>query len=260
MARMPLIAGNWKMNKTVGEAVALVNGLMPRVQGLAGVEVAVCPPATALSQVKEALGDSAIALGAQDIFWAESGAFTGMLSPAMLLDVGCKYVIIGHSERRGRFGKPDESIAADAMRVFGDTDASVNLKVKTALKHGLTPIVCGGEILPEREEGRTDDVVAGQLRAGLADLKPEQVAGIVLAYEPVWAIGTGRACDAAEANRVTGLMRQTIRDAFGADAADAVRIQYGGSVSDKTRRGCQPRRLSFLPDRTSRLRHRQEHA
>jgi len=221
------------MNKILSESVALVKELMPRVAGLDNVEVAVCPPATALHAVGQALAGSAVALGAQDVFWAESGAFTGMMSPLMLLDVGCKYAIVGHSERRGRFGKPDECLSPEAMRVFGDTDASVNLKVKTALKHGLVPIMCVGETLPERDEGRTDKIVAGQVRAGLADLSAEELAGIVLAYEPVWAIGTGRACDGPEANRVTGVIRNTLRDAFGSDVAESVRIQYGGSVNDR---------------------------
>jgi triosephosphate isomerase len=233
MARVPLIAGNWKMNKTVGEGVSLVRELMPRVQGLEKVEVAVCPPATALYAVGQALAGSSIALGAQDIFWAASGAFTGLISPPMLLEIGCKYAIIGHSERRGRFGKPDASLSPEAARVFGDTDASVNMKVKAALKHGLVPIMCVGETLPEREAERTDDVVQGQVRAGLAGVEAEQVAGMALAYEPVWAIGTGRACDAAEANRVCGLVRATVQGAFGAEAAAKVRIQYGGSVTEE---------------------------
>jgi triosephosphate isomerase len=233
MARTPLIAGNWKMNKTTDEGVHLVKELIPRVEGLAGVDVAVCPPATVLSAVREAIARSEIALGAQDVFWEESGAFTGMLSPSMVLDVGCTYAIIGHSERRGRFGAPDESLSAEAARVFGDTDASVNLKVAAAFKYGLTPIMCVGETLPEREGKRTDETVAGQVRAGLDGTTAVQVAGMVLAYEPVWAIGTGRACDAAEANRVCGLVRSTVRDAFGEQAADSVRVQYGGSVSDK---------------------------
>ncbi len=233
MARRPLIAGNWKMNKTVEEGVLLVKELMPRIQGLDNVDVAVCPPATALRAVGEALGEAGPALGAQDVFWEDSGAFTGMISPLMLRDVGCTYVIIGHSERRGRFGAPDENLSPEAARVFGDTDASVNLKAKAALRHHLTPIVCVGETLPERDQGRTDEVVAGQLRAGLAGLEAAQVASMVLAYEPVWAIGTGRACDAGEANRVIGLMRSTVEGSFGADAARGVRIQYGGSVSDK---------------------------
>jgi triosephosphate isomerase len=233
MGRIPLIAGNWKMNKTVDEGVSLVKELMPRVHGLERVDVAVCPPATLLSAVQKALAGNAIALGAQDMFWAEWGAFTGMLSPLMLLDVGCKYVIIGHSERRGRFGTPDESLSAEAAKVFGDTDASVNLKVRAAIDHGLVAIVCVGEILPERERNRTDEVVSGQVRAGLAGVTAEQVAGSVLAYEPVWAIGTGRACDAAEANRVCGLIRRTVQNEFGHETAEKVRVQYGGSVSDK---------------------------
>jgi len=233
MARTPLIAGNWKMNKTVAEAVTLVRELMPRVQGIEKVEVAVCPPATALSAVALALTDSGIALGAQDVFWAEWGAFTGMLSPLMLRDVGCKYAIIGHSERRGRFGRPDESLSPKAARVFGDTDDSVNLKVKAALRHGLVPIMCIGETLAERQEGRTDEIVAGQVRAGLEGVSGDQVGGMVLAYEPVWAIGTGQACDAEEANRVIGLARRAVQKGFGADAAARVRVQYGGSVSDE---------------------------
>ncbi len=233
MARVPLIAGNWKMNKTVGEGVQLVKDLMPRVQGLSGVGVAVCPPATALFAVGQEVADSSIALGAQDVFWEEKGAFTGMLSPVMLKDVGCRYVIIGHSERRGRFGKPDERLSEDASRVFGDTDDSVNLKLKAAFAHALTPIMCCGETLPEREAERTDDVVAGQVRAGLEGLTAEQVGAMVIAYEPVWAIGTGLACDAAEANRVIGVIRATVREGFGEAAAATVRLQYGGSVTDQ---------------------------
>jgi len=221
------------MNKTVGEAVALAKELIPRLQGIAGVEVALCPPATALSAVGQALGESGIALGAQDVFWVDSGAFTGMISPAMLVDIGCTYVIVGHSERRGRFGRPDESLSQDAARVFGDTDDSVNLKVKAVLAKSLTPIMCVGETLPEREGNRTDEIVAGQVRAGLKGVSAGEVAGLVVAYEPVWAIGTGRACEAPEANRVLGLIRGTIEKTFGADAAAGVRLQYGGSVSDQ---------------------------
>jgi len=233
MARVPFIAGNWKMNPPrADEAEVLVKELMPRVQGIQKVEVAVCPPATALTAVGRLLDGSSITLGAQDMFWADSGAFTGMISPLMLVDVGCKYVILGHSERRGRFGRPDESLGPDATRVFGDTDASVNLKLRAALRHKLTPIVCVGETLPEREAGRTDEVVGGQIRAGLEGVTSEQVAGMVLAYEPVWAIGTGRACEAPEADRVCGLIRRTIQKQFGEAAAAAVRIQYGGSVTD----------------------------
>ncbi len=233
MKRIPLIAGNWKMNKTVEEGVSLIKELVPRVQGLDKVEVAVCPPATALYAIGQKLAGSSLALGAQDMFWADAGAFTGMLSPRMLLDVGCKYVIVGHSERRGRFGKPDESLSPEAARVFGDTDDSVNMKVKAALNHGLVPIMCVGETLPEREAERTDDVVQGQVKAGLSDLSADEVAGMVMAYEPVWAIGTGRACDAAEANRVCGLIRSTLDGLYGAAIAAQIRIQYGGSVTEE---------------------------
>ncbi len=232
MPRVPLIAGNWKMNKTVPEAVSLARELMPRVQGIARVDIALCPPTTALAPVGGIIQGSRVALGAQDVFWAESGAFTGMISPLMLLDLGCKYVIVGHSERRGRFGRPDETLGPEAARVFGDTDAGVNLKVKAALKHGLVPIMCVGETLPEREAGRADEVITSQVTAGLAGLTPDQVAGMVLAYEPVWAIGTGRACDAPEANRIIGLIRQVVQNSFGAKAAASVRLLYGGSVTE----------------------------
>jgi triosephosphate isomerase len=232
MSRIPLIAGNWKMHKTVAEAESLVRDLAPRVEGLEKVEVAVCPPATALHVVGQALAGSVVELGAQDVFWAEQGAFTGMISPVMLKEVGCKYAIVGHSERRGRFGKPDESLG-EAARVFGDTDASVNLKVKAALRHELVPIMCVGEMLAERDAGRTDAVVTRQVEMGLEGVSAEQAAGIVIAYEPVWAIGTGRACGAEEANRVIGLIRKTIRGKFGEEVGDRIRIQYGGSVTDK---------------------------
>ena len=227
-----MIAGNWKMNKTATQGVGLVKELIPRIRGLGGVEVAVCPPATALYPVGRELAGAPIALGAQDMFWADSGAFTGMISPVMLKDLGCTYVIVGHSERRGRFGKPDESLSEDARRVFGDTDDSVNRKVKAAFVHGLVPIMCCGETLSERDAERTDEVVAEQVRAGSAGLTADQVAGMVIAYEPVWAIGTGRACDAPEANRVCGLIRTTVKEAFGETAAEEIRIQYGGSVTD----------------------------
>ncbi len=233
MARTPLIAGNWKMNKTVAEAVSFAHDLLPRVEGLNKVEVAVCPPATALHAMGEVLAGSKVALGAQDMFWAEQGAFTGMISPLMLKEVGCKYVIIGHSERRGRFGKPDETLNSETARVFGDTDASVNLKVKAALAHDLVPIVCVGEMLDERDAGNTDAVVEKQIKAGLEGVSPEQVAGMVIAYEPVWAIGTGRACDAEEANRVIGVIRRVVGEAFGQETAQRLRIQYGGSMSEK---------------------------
>jgi triosephosphate isomerase len=233
MPRLPLIAGNWKMNKTVPEALSHVEALKPRVAGLAGVEIAVCPPATALFAVGQALADTSIALGAQDLFWEKEGAFTGMISPGMVRDAGCKYVLLGHSERRGRFGKEDPSLSSDLARVFGDTDASVNRKLRAALDHELIPIVCVGETLAEREGGKTDELISQQVLKALEGFTPEEVAAMVLAYEPVWAIGTGKTCDAREANRVIGLIRRTAAKRFGENAASSVRILYGGSVTER---------------------------
>jgi triosephosphate isomerase (TIM) len=228
--RTPIIAGNWKMHKTVGEAVSFVEALRPRVESLPGVEVVICPPYTALWATNGALQGSRIRLGAQDVFWKEAGAYTGRISPVMLRDVGCAYVIVGHSETRGRFGVPDKEMTAAILAFFAENDATVNLKTKAALAHRLTPIVCCGELLAERREGRTDEVVRGQIELGLAGLTAEQVAGLALAYEPVWAIGTGEVCASDEANLVCGAIRHQVRRQFGATAAEAVRIQYGGSV------------------------------
>jgi triosephosphate isomerase len=228
--RVPIIAGNWKMNKTVAEAMELVAALRPRVAEIAGVMVVVCPPYTALAATHTALSGSAIHLGAQDLFWKESGAYTGQVSATMLRDIGCAYVIIGHSETRGRFGVPEPEMTSEILAHFGESDATVNLKAKAALASGLIPIVCCGELLAERRAGQTDAVVRRQIERGLAGLTAEQVSSMVLAYEPVWAIGTGEVCASDEADRVCGVIRGQVRRQFGASAADAVRIQYGGSV------------------------------
>src|SRR5439155_661126 len=168
--------------------------------------------------------------GAQDIFWRPSGAYTGQVCGAMLKDAGCSHVIIGHSETRGRFGVPEEGFTEEVLAHFGESDQTVNLKVKAALADDLIPIVCCGETLAERREGRTDAVIRLQIERGLAGITAEQVAGIIIAYEPVWAIGTGEVCPCDEANRICGLIRETIRHLFGPPTAAAVRIQYGGSV------------------------------
>jgi len=215
MARTPLIAGNWKMHKTVGDALALVTALR-RGRLPAGVEVAVCPPFTALAEVSRALAGSPIRLGAQDVHWEAQGAFTGEISPVMLADLGCHYVIIGHSERRQHFGETDETVAR---------------KVKAAFSHGLVPIMCVGERLDERDTGRTDPVVLRQTEAGLTGVDPAEAARLVIAYEPVWAIGTGRSATGAEANRVSGLIRRALAERFGSAAASRARILYGGSVT-----------------------------
>lgn len=228
--RTPFIAGNWKMHKTIAEAVAFVDELKGMVGDITSVEIGVCPPFTALQATTHAAAGSNIRVGAQGMFWKEQGAYTGEISPVMLKDVGCKYVIIGHSERRGRFGVPEEGMTEELLKVFGDTDASVNIKAKAALAHDLTPILCVGETLAERKAGRTDDVVKTQVRAALNGLSVREVACVVFAYEPVWAIGTGEVCEAHEANRVCSLIRETIAHVANPDVAEGVRVQYGGSV------------------------------
>ena len=220
------------MINTREQARELVSALAPQVKGLSGVEVCVCPPFTALEAAKAAIGDSGIALGAQNVFWEEKGAWTSQVSPDMLLDAGCKYAIIGHSETRGRFGTVDETLAT-RLAYFGETDQTINAKAHFIMGKGLLPIICCGEMIDERKAGKTDEIVSGQIKACLAGLSAEQVAALVIAYEPVWAIGTGEVCESEEANRVCGVIRETVRGAFGDSAADAVRILYGGSMNDK---------------------------
>lgn len=212
--RKPFIAGNWKMNKTLSEAETLVTELKEELAGITEVEIAVCPPAVNLTRVYDLIKESNIKLGAQNMYWEEKGAFTGELSGAMLKEAGVSYVIIGHSERR---------------EYFAETDEGVNRKVRAAFNYGLTPIVCVGETLKEREEGKTNDKVRGQVKAALAGLNAGQVAELVIAYEPIWAIGTGRSATAGDANQVIGYIRDLVREDFGV-AADKMRIQYGGSV------------------------------
>ncbi len=215
MSRKPMIAGNWKMFKTVPEALTFVHGLRKTAAGLDHVETVLCPPFTALALMSEALCGTDISLGAQDVFWEDKGAFTGEVSPVMLKDAGCRYIIIGHSERR---------------QYFSETDESVNRKVKAVLNHGLTPIMCVGETLEEREAGVTKKVVRTQTVAGMAGLAHEQATGMVIAYEPVWAIGTGRTASDEDAQEVIAYIRGIIQEMFGAEAAGKVRILYGGSV------------------------------
>ncbi|MEW5762365.1 MAG: triose-phosphate isomerase [Bacillota bacterium] len=216
MPRRPIIAGNWKMHKTPAEALAFVEDFLPRIAGLRGVEVVLCPAFPALVPVAGALAGSPVALGAQNMYWEVRGAFTGEVSPPMLAAAGCRYVILGHSERR---------------QYFGETDAGVNRKVKAALAHGLSPIVCVGERLEEREEGRTREVVGTQVRGSLAGLAAEEAQGLVVAYEPVWAIGTGRNARPEDAQEVNAFIRAVLGDLFGAGVAAEIRIQYGGSVT-----------------------------
>lgn len=231
MARNPFIAGNWKMNMTVPEGTALVTALIEEKDDITPVEVGVCPPATALYAIGKLLQEkgSAIKLGAQDVFGDGTGAFTGMLSIPMLVDCGCQYVILGHSERRGRFGTTPDWLTSPLQALFADSNESVNLKASIVMRSPLTPIICVGETIDERKAGRTDDVVRSQVEAALQGLDKGRLGGVVLAYEPVWAIGTGETCDSAEAQRVCQLIRNTVA-AIDTAAAGAMRIQYGGSV------------------------------
>ena len=216
MKRTPVIAGNWKMNKTPAEAADLAVALARSLGGLTGVEVVLCPPFVSLPAVGAAVKSTRIALGAQNIHWEKSGAFTGEVSALMLAGL-CSHVIIGHSERR---------------QYFGETDASVNKKVKAALANGLTPIICVGELLAEYEAEQTGVVVSWQMRGAYADLTADDAARTVVAYEPVWAIGTGKAATGAGANAVIGLhIRGMLADLYGSALADGIRIQYGGSAT-----------------------------
>jgi triosephosphate isomerase len=227
--RTPIIAGNWKMNKKPSETEALVREIAPAAAESAAAAV-VCPPFVSLPAAVSAARGTEVRVGAQDLFWKESGAYTGQVAPGMLTDAGATHVIIGHSERRGRFGVPEEGFTPEVLALFGESDTTVNLKLHAALRHGLVPIVCCGEILEERRAGVTDTVVARQIERGLAGVTSDQAALVVIAYEPVWAIGTGETCAADEADRVCGIIRGVVGRLHGAGAAAAVRIQYGGSV------------------------------
>jgi triosephosphate isomerase len=206
------------MNMLPSEAVALVEGLWAELAGYQDVEAVVCPPFVDLPAVAEAMmsGGMAIGLGAQNMHWEDAGAYTGEVSPLMLLKLGVTHVIVGHSERR---------------QLFGETDQGVNRKVKSALARGLVPIMCCGESLKQREAGETENVVTNQVKCGLFELEAGQVRGVVVAYEPIWAIGTGKAATAEDAEDVCGLIRGTVASGFDEETAGAVRIQYGGSVT-----------------------------
>ncbi len=214
--RKAFVAGNWKMNKTAAEAAALVQELLPELHYINSVEIVLCPPTTSLTTVHNLIKDTGIGLGIQNIHWEASGAFTGEISAKMAVEF-CRYAIIGHSERR---------------TYFGETDETVNKKTLAALMAGLTPIVCVGETLAENEAGRTAEVVNRQVKLGLAGLKAEQMQDVVIAYEPVWAIGTGRAATPEGANAVhRDVIRKLLGELFDQKAADGTRILYGGSVT-----------------------------
>src|SRR5262249_1805549 len=213
--RIPFIAGNWKMHKTVHEAVLFVKELRTAIKDVHDVEIVVAPPFTAVHAVAEAARNTNIGVAAQSLYWEREGAFTGEVSPAMVKEAGAEYVIVGHSERR---------------RLFGESDAIVNRKTMAAIAAGLTPIVCIGETLEERERNETLAVLDRQIKDGLDQIAAAQLGDLVIAYEPVWAIGTGRTATAAQAGEAHAHIRQRLRQWFGADAADRCQVIYGGSV------------------------------
>ena len=219
--RKPIIAGNWKMNKTPAEAVELVKGLIPLVKD-AKCDVVVCPTAVCLPAVAEVIKGTNIKLGAQNVHFAEKGAYTGELSADMLKAVGCEYVIVGHSERR---------------QYFGETDKTVNLRATAAVKAGLTAIICVGEMQDERVDGYTDIIVTYQTQMALKGLTAEELDNVVIAYEPVWAIGTGLTATDEQANETIGVIRKAIAEVYGDDVAQKVRIQYGGSMKGSNVKG-----------------------
>ncbi len=212
--RKPIIAGNWKMNKTPEEAKALVTDLIPLVKD-AKCDVVVCPPFVDLGPVHKLIEGTNIHLGCQNIHWAESGAYTGEISPKMLLALGVEYAIIGHSERRA---------------YFGETDEGVNKRAKAALANGITPIICVGETLEQREAGVTETFVSGQTTAAFEGIPAEDAVKVVIAYEPIWAIGTGKTATKEDANATIAVVRRTIAGIYGEEVAQQVRIQYGGSM------------------------------
>ncbi|MFH1856745.1 MAG: triose-phosphate isomerase [Candidatus Omnitrophota bacterium] len=213
--RRLIIAGNWKMYKTVSEAEELSNKLKLEFKDTADVEIVLCPPFTALSSVAKVINGSSLTLGAQNMYWEKEGAFTGEISPEMLKDLGVKFVIVGHSERR---------------QFFGETNETVNKKIKAVFKYGMYPIVCVGENLKEREKNKTFDVLAQQLREGLNDLADFDLSRLIIAYEPIWAIGTGRTATPEIAQSAHEFIREKLAEMFSQKTADSIHIQYGGSV------------------------------
>ena len=213
--RKKIVAGNWKMNMTPAKAVELIDSLKNEIN-TNEVDVVVCPPFVCLPAVLEAVKGTNIAVGAQNMHFEESGAYTGEIAPSMLVELGVKYVIIGHSERR---------------QYFAETDETVNKKTLKAIEHGLVPVVCVGESLEEREQGVTIDLVRLQTKIALKDVKAEDAKKVVIAYEPIWAIGTGRTATSAQAEEVCKAIREVVAEVYGQEVADEVRVQYGGSVN-----------------------------
>jgi len=227
--RKKLVAGNWKMNLTKAASVEVVAELAKLVGDKKGVDILICPPYVNITAVQDAAAGSSVEVGAQDVFWKDSGAFTGKISAPMLKALGLTYCIVGHSETRGKFGKLE--IEPEEVAQFNETDHTINIKIKALLANGIKPILCCGETLAEREAGKTDAVIVEQIKGGLEGLTAADLSTLVVAYEPVWAIGTGKTCDADEANRVCGVVRKAVADLVGADLANGMRVLYGGSVN-----------------------------
>jgi len=215
MNRRPFIAGNWKMYKTSAEAAETAKKLAGLVSGVTNVDVMIAPPFTALAQVHEAIKESSVMLGAQNLFWEKEGAFTGEISPQMVVSAGCRYVIIGHSERR---------------QYFGETDLSVNKKIRAAITNNLVPVFCIGETEKERDADNTFNILDKQIKMGLEGFSPDDLQPVILAYEPVWAIGTGKTATSGQAQEVHLFIRNLLEKLFGKKIAGSVRILYGGSV------------------------------
>ncbi len=226
--RTKLVAGNWKMHNTAREAAATVETFIKIVAAKDHVDVVICPPFLAIPRVRELVKNTHVKMGAQDVFWEEKGAFTSQISACMLYDAGCSFCIVGHSEKRGRFGKLETD--PNLLGYFSDTDQSINRKLKALLFWSISPILCVGETDKERAAGKTDAVISAQLEGALDGLDSAELYGLVVAYEPVWAIGTGKTCDAAEAERVCGMIRAWLTKRLGQEEADTIRILYGGSV------------------------------
>ena len=232
--RTKLVVGNWKMVPTAMESAALVEGFIRQVSVLDDVDVVVCPPFLAIPRVREVVRDSQVKLGAQDVFWEDSGAFTGKVSAKMLSEFCVDYCLVGHSETRGRFGGYEPPLEVEGF--FGERDESVNLKIRALLYHSINPILCIGETMPERSSATTDQVIEGQLRRALEGIEAAELFSFVIAYEPVWAIGTGKTCDAAEAERVCAMIRGLVREIADEEAAASVRVLYGGSIKPENSR------------------------
>ena len=226
--RTKLVVGNWKMNMTNAESTAAVETFLKHVSARSNVDVVICPPFMSISRVRDLVKNTHVKVGAQNVFWKDQGAFTGQLSPPMLTECGVSFCIVGHSENRGRFGKLE--VSESALPYFAEDDHTVNLKIRQLLFHSINPILCIGETIEERKAGKTEQVIQKQLAGAIEAIDAAELYFFSVAYEPVWAIGTGNSCDAKEANRVCGLVRETLAELLDKNVAEEIRVLYGGSV------------------------------